>query len=594
MDRLAAWVLRIGAVTLPLAFLWNIFDGFVLAKLLVARLLLLALAVLWVVRSARRGGLIVRRTALDLPLLAFAGSATLSTVFAVNRTVAVFGTYSRYEGLLTILMYVAVLWLVVQTLRDANDASAVVRALFVGAYLVSVIAILQSVFGSLAGGGGGGETAFSFGGLVRADATFGNPNALATFLAMLLPPALDEFITARGVSGRLLALNLLVVMSLALVLTFGRSAWVGAAIGMAMVLAARRPWRRPGAMAAVGTAAALFLVLAVGALFLHGGLPVVGSTTARALSIGDVVSGSASTRLHVWRDTLALVRSRPLTGYGPDTFGLVYPGFQTGDWTPGFLIDKAHSDLLQVAATQGLLGAAAYLWLVFAVIRAFWRGRAAPGAIGMFAGWLAYQVPTLVNFSFLPAAAPFWIFLAAAVTTWAGERGSLKDLPPPHTGESRAGTIRIIRVTALCAAALGLAALLAVPGVIRPYAADAWFFAGLGTQDTGRLEEARTDVAQARALAPEQSAYAVEAGNLALDLDADDTPAADADWESARQAYLAAARLGTFMPDAFRHLALADRALGRLDEAVAAARRAFELDRFDPRNQALLRQLRGP
>jgi len=584
VDRVGRWLLRIGAVALPLVFLWNIFDGFVLPKLLFARLLLLALATLWLIRVARTGEVRLRRTRLDFPLMAFIGSAILSTVLAVNRNVALFGTYSRYEGLLTLATYIALFWLVVQTLANADEARTIVRWMFIGAYVVSIIAILQSVFGSLAGGGVGGETAFSFGGLVRADATFGNPNALATFLAMLLPPALDEFVLARSMSSRLLALNLLVVMSLAIGLTFSRSAWVGAAVGVVLVLAARRPWQRPSFVMAFSASALFLMLVAAGAIFLHGGLPLARSTLARALSVTDVASGSGLTRLHIWRDTLRLVASRPITGYGPDTFGLIYPQFQTGDWTPGFLVDKAHADVLQIAATQGLVGAAAYVWVILAFIRAFWRGRTGRGAIAMFAGWIAYQIPTQVNFSFLPAALPFWIYAATAVVIW---------------GEVEVSEWRSPRLTRMASVPLGAVLALSLvawvgSGIVRPYAADARFFAGLTAESEGRRAEARMDVSQARALGPEQSAYAVEAGDLALGLDANGTPASGADWQSAQRAYEEAARLGTFSPAAFRDLALADRALGRLREAVAAARRAVELDRFDPQNQAVLKELTAP
>ena len=74
--------------------------------------------------------------------------------------------------------------------------------------------------------------------------------------------------------------------------------------------------------------------------------------------------GSGGVRVHLYSDTIVLVAGRPLVGYGPDTFGLVYPSHSTGDWTPGVVVDKAHNDLLQVAATQGVLGVVAYAWLL--------------------------------------------------------------------------------------------------------------------------------------------------------------------------------------------------------------------------------------
>jgi tetratricopeptide (TPR) repeat protein len=81
-----------------------------------------------------------------------------------------------------------------------------------------------------------------------------------------------------------------------------------------------------------------------------------------------------------------------------------------------------------------------------------------------------------------------------------------------------------------------------------------------------------------------ESVYATEVGNIAFER---------GDWTTAREAYGVAASLGTYNPAVYRNLALADRNLGLTDEARAAARRAVELDRFDPANRALLAEF-GP
>ena len=65
----------------------------------------------------------------------------------------------------------------------------------------------------------------------------------------------------------------------------------------------------------------------------------------------------------------------------------------------------------------------------------------------------------------------------------------------------------------------------------------------------------------------------------------------DADWTAAKDAYTTAANLGSFDPSVFRQLALADDHLGLHDEAIAAAKRSVELNRFDPRNLAVLQAL---
>jgi Flp pilus assembly protein TadD len=93
---------------------------------------------------------------------------------------------------------------------------------------------------------------------------------------------------------------------------------------------------------------------------------------------------------------------------------------------------------------------------------------------------------------------------------------------------------------------------------------------------------ASSSAAMARTLAPFESVYAVEVGNIAFER---------GDWAPARSAYRSAADLGTYNPRVFRNLALADRNLGLTDEALTAAQQAVVLDRFDPANQALVDQL---
>src|SRR5207302_4517331 len=90
------WVVRVAAFLLPLAFLPNTVDEFVLPKLLLARLLVAVLIGLLLVRWAREGAVTWKRTPVDLPLLAFIGSAGLASVFAINGNVAIFGTFDRW------------------------------------------------------------------------------------------------------------------------------------------------------------------------------------------------------------------------------------------------------------------------------------------------------------------------------------------------------------------------------------------------------------------------------------------------------------------------------------------------------------------
>ena len=563
------WLVRAGAFALPLVVLWTTNDQVVLPKLLAARALVMILAALLIVRWAR-GELKIRRTPLDLPILAYVMSAGVSTVFAANANLAFFGAYGRLEGLLTIATYGALFWLTAQSITGPTHARSVVRALLAGAFVVSLIAIGQAVGATLTAPPSG-ESASGFDGVARAVGTFGNANALAAYLAMVLPLALNELLQAKAFQDRLLAGNLVAVTTIALVLTFGRGGWLGAMVGVVVVLAVRRPSLRRVSVVA-GTAVGLVAVIAVVvALLGTGGPQIAQSTSARLASLADPTAGSGATRLHIWSDTLAMIASRPVTGYGPDNFGLVFPRFQTGPWAGSQIIDESHSELLQVGATQGLIGIAAFGWLCFAVLRMCWNPHGNVYAGAVLGACAAYLITNLVNFSVVPAALPFWLFLGAATALLQG--GEQPEAP------TRAG-----RRARLPLAASGLIALAAVSvaAIALPYLGDTRLHAGLNAFAAGDIGRASGLVSQAGGVQPQEALYAAVAGNVAM---------ADGDWAAARDAYMRAARLGSFDPSVFRQLAIADERLGLQAEAVAAARRSVELGGFDSRNRAVLAEV---
>src|SRR3989442_4565536 len=422
------WLLRLGAFVLPLAYWWGIYDRYVIPKLLLARVLVLGLLILFGIRVIISGSLTIKRTPLDLPLLAFVVSAFVSTLLAENQNVGVFGTYSRYDGFLTVLMYAALFWLSVQTISGPGEARVLMRVLLASGSLVAVVAILQSVTDSMTQGV-----------LVPAFGTLGKKNVLGVLLALLIRLAYRELVEAVSWSPRVIALNVIAIIGVALLLTLSRSAWLGTVVAaVVLIVGGYRPTLRLGFAC---LAVVLLGGLIVGGLRLGGGVHAEQKVDDLALS-GD--------RPALWRDTLSLTASRPVFGYGPDNFGLVFPRFQTTylgrqQW------DKAHAESLQVAAAQGLVGLAAYLLVLAAFVRAFWRGRRQHGAVAIFAAWVAYQVTLQLNFSALAASLPFWIFAAAAMESLGATPtdGSSRLGPPGSTTPARAITIASLKALAV-------------------------------------------------------------------------------------------------------------------------------------------------
>jgi hypothetical protein len=440
----------------------------------------------------------------------------LAAVLSVAPNLSLIGDYSRYESLPVRLAYLGIFfgaaWI--------GDRRRLVAWFLVGCAVASCEALFQWATGALA----------------RPDGNLGQADLLGALLAMAIPLAVDR---ARW-NPWWLAVGGLCVPGL--VVSGARSGWLGALVGLCTLAVFRVSARR--VRWALGAAvAAVALAVAIGLL-----------SPLRSLN-HDTGSG----RVGVWGDTLSVVAARPLTGWGEDSFGVVFGRFQTGDWSPGQSFDRAHSMPLDLAASQGLLGLAACSWFFLLVWRGLWRQPQVSGLAGAMAAYLAWS---LLNFDWAPASGVFW---ALAGVAWAaagglsprqkpansagpdeGEARLAPTTPSPSAGEGRGGKDRL--PTGWWRPALAsAAALVALALVVPVQIADVVYF--LGQPD------------RAAALDPLQPHYQAAIGDLA--------------------GLQQAAALNDPSPTTYVSLGDVLRAARQPQEARAAYRRALEIYPFE-------------
>ena len=106
------------------------------------------------------------------------------------------------------------------------------------------------------------------------------------------------------------------------------------------------------------------------------------------LALGLVAArpSTVENRLHTWREALGLFLERPVVGWGPG----VYPLLAINEHRH----PHADSALLTIAAEQGIIGLAAFLWLVVAVSR-----MAAGSSSAARWGLMAWAVHNLTDFT---------------------------------------------------------------------------------------------------------------------------------------------------------------------------------------------------
>lgn len=185
-------------------------------------------------------------------------------------------------------------------------------------------------------------------------------NAAGTTLALSVVIALGLLLD-QTFRRRWWLAAILPVISLGLVATWARAAWVGAAAGLItlMILGLERRAR---------LVAAVLLFALVGAAAVE--LPRWRALNAEVRSIVSLEANH--NRIVLWKALPRMIRDRPLLGAGFGVFGLAYPRYRLPDApdpTPSF----AHNLLLNALAETGVLGLVAVVALCATGLVSSWQ-----------------------------------------------------------------------------------------------------------------------------------------------------------------------------------------------------------------------------
>lgn len=220
----------------------------------------------------------------------------------------------------------------------------------------------------------------------RVPGPFNNPNGLAAVLTMAMPLAVALYAGTRRVRRRAAVLLILATLSLALILTYSRSGWVGAVTGLTVLLMCRAI--RPRIVLPLGVMAAAALAL----YFAVGGHESLVRVRLGELAL-DTVFGvnSFAERLVLWDKALTITRQHPIVGIGFGNF----PSAEIAGrfrWVGGLV---THNVFLTVLVELGIAGLAVFTALIARTCANFIssaRGREDAGLSLLSWGFLAVMV----------------------------------------------------------------------------------------------------------------------------------------------------------------------------------------------------------
>jgi O-antigen ligase len=324
-----------------------------------ADLTLALVLVAWLAQGVAQRRIVVPHPPLVWPMLALLAALALALV----------GAQSYREGLPELLKWAQVLalYLAVTALLPLQRAGWLIGALLLAATAQALLGLFQFLTQT------GPEPFVLLGRFMRAYGAFGQPNPYAGYLGLAAPLAISLALWAwtgqpRAAMNLRLALPAAAaVISLGLLVSWSRGAWLAFGAAVAVVILAHTRRAAPAVMALAGLAALALAVFGVADLLpaaLVGRLAdlreYVGLVDVARTEVTDA-NFSVLERIAHWQAALGMWRDHLWLGVGAGNYAVAYPGYALPRWYEA--LGHAHNVYLNFAAEAGLLGLLAYLWL---------------------------------------------------------------------------------------------------------------------------------------------------------------------------------------------------------------------------------------
>lgn len=567
-----------GGTGLPLTY-----DQFDIVKVFVMRAITLVAVGAWLWGILLNGGRI-RFTKVEWLILAFLGWLVLTSAVSIHPATAIFGKYRRFEGLISFVNYMAVFFLALQVVDRPSRIKSLARTLLIGGALVSFYGVLQFA----------GADPAQWGALPfetnRAFSTFGNPDLLGGYLIFPLAISLGLALAEENLWARVVYWLGFLLVAFCWLVAFVRGAWIGGAFAI-LILVVAAIWAK-AKMTAVdwsfsGVIAAIFGVVTVKSLT---SASEVTNVIARLTSIFQFDQGSGLTRFQIWQAAWGAIKARPITGWGADTFRLLFPRFKPLAYTKtaGYLsvADNVHDYPLQLATALGIPGLlmlyGLFAWgLIASFKQVFARGKGTERLV--LAGFWAAAAGYLLHLFFGLSVTGSTIFLWLALGVLLSPGASVREVKAPAWGVYAA------------VAAVTLCAILSF-GNVRYIVADHWYLKGR-VVDSGAARVA--DIEKAIQYNPYNDMYRSELGLAWQDMFIASVSAGDMSDTTKRQAaltYYANAEAGLkaaidFVPTEYDNYVFLANLYNQggyyvdikyVDEAIKIAKKGIEVEPYGP------------
>lgn len=416
------FILAITLVLVPIIIIPGSNDFFYYPKILMVYVLILFMLGTHIIAKNRNE---FRLDKSVLVLIIFISLVMISTIFSNNHIAAIWGKYRRDEGLFAIIAYILLFILARIYYKDNKKHSILIgiSALIVSVYGISQYFGIDPIPRD--------EIRLFWSG--RAFSTMGNPNFLGTYLVLMLPLPIFQFLK----ESKYISLLISSIIYLCLLLTFTRSALLGFAVIMGFVLffviKKKYLWKKYLMLMLVFFSITVFVNEESNGR-LYGRFLSIGNDAQVFLDREEGYEKAGANRIYIWLRTIDLIKESPWVGYGLENLEPVFVEKYSDEmmeiYGKVYLVDRAHNEYLHIAVSSGIPALIAYLIFIFLCLK---KGYELTKKDIRYLPYLtavsAYLVQAFFNISVVSVAYIFWIFLGVITNENVFEEEASTTLP---------------------------------------------------------------------------------------------------------------------------------------------------------------------
>ena len=318
-------------------------------------------------------------------------TALLSTIFAVNIKLSIFGEFHRNEGLLSILSYYFI-FLCTKSIDNEKYKNNIINMILIVGVFQVIYAILQ-VFTDL-------SFIKHYTEHYMASSLCGNPNFFGSYILMLLTISINKFLLEKKYKYLLLS----IIYFVGLVLASSLGPFITFILILIFMVILSFKYTRIKYI--------LYLLVLIPIFFLTN--YSIKNTNKNEIVNENIASDITSitnksideisnNRLTIWKNSIPLIKKYYIVGAGLDNFGEVY------EYNTGLIrFDKAHNVYLQILVTNGIIP---FILTIILCIICFIKGFKIKNIIyyPIYFSCIAYMIQAFANISVIDVAPIFYI-----------------------------------------------------------------------------------------------------------------------------------------------------------------------------------------